>query len=106
MFEKEDKPLRICVLGFGSWGTSISKLLALNGHQITSWTRDERVIKSMQWHENPYYFPGKKLPDTVKITNDLQKATLTAEIIVIAIPTQVMRKVLSKIDLSGKFIIN
>lgn len=98
--------MKICVLGFGSWGTSISKLLALKGHKIISWTKDERVIESMRWHENPYYFPGKKLPETIQITNDLEKATEEADIIVIAIPTQVMRKVLKELDPSGKIIIN
>ncbi|MFP4461398.1 MAG: NAD(P)H-dependent glycerol-3-phosphate dehydrogenase [Thermotogota bacterium] len=98
--------MKICVLGFGSWGTSISNLLALKKHKIISWTKDERIIESMRWHENPYYFPGRKLPETIQITNDLNKATSEAEMIVIAIPTQAIRPVLAQINLSGKTIIN
>ncbi len=100
------KSLKISVLGFGSWGTSISNLLAMKGYDIVSWTKDERVIESMRWHENPYYFPGKQLPENIQITNNLKTATTAAEIIVIAIPTQALRSVLSQIDLSGKTIIN
>jgi glycerol-3-phosphate dehydrogenase (NAD(P)+) len=98
--------MKITVLGFGSWGTSISKLLAQKGYDLIVWTKDERVIESMRWSENPYYFPNVKLPKNIYVTNDLKKAVSSAEIVVIAIPTQVIRMVLTEIDLSGKTIIN
>jgi glycerol-3-phosphate dehydrogenase (NAD(P)+) len=60
----------------------------------------------MRWSENPYYFPNVKLPKNIYVTNDLKKAVSSAEIVVIAIPTQVIRMVLTEIDLSGKTIIN
>jgi len=78
--------LKICVLGFGSWGTSISNLLAMKGYDIVSWTKDERIIESLRWHENPYYFPGKILSEKIQITNSLKTAISTADHIVTAIP--------------------
>ena len=105
-FYKEERILTIGVLGFGSWGTSISDLLALKGYKIISWTMDERVIESMKWNENPYYFPGKKLHENINITNNLIQVTSSAEIIVLALPTQAIRKVLTGINTNGKIIIN
>ena len=29
---------RICVVGAGSWGTALTKLLADNGHEVTVWS--------------------------------------------------------------------
>ena len=31
---------KITVLGGGSWGTALSKLLSENGHNVTVWLRD------------------------------------------------------------------
>jgi len=98
--------VKITVLGFGSWGTAISKLLALKGHNIIGWTKDERVIESMRWNENPYYFPEKKLPQNICLTNDLDKASQKAEMIVIALPTQAVRKVICELPPTEKKIIN
>lgn len=98
--------MNISVIGFGSWGTSISELLAGNGHQVLAWTKDQRVIESMKWNENPYYFPGKKLPKNLKATNDIHQATANSDIIIIALPTQSIRNVIRQIEIGDRILIN
>ena len=60
------------VLGAGSWGTALSRLLDRKGHQVTLWSIDKREVEMLQTkreHENK--LPGVKLSENIMITNDL-----------------------------------
>lgn len=97
--------MKISILGFGSWGTAISNVLANNGHDVYAWTADERIIESMKWHENPYYFPGKKLSQNINISSDISEVTAKTEIVVIAIPTQAIRQIVKNIAYNSQIIV-
>ena len=39
---------KILVLGAGTWGSVIANLLALNGHEVTCWARNENLINELK----------------------------------------------------------
>ncbi|MEM7434718.1 MAG: NAD(P)H-dependent glycerol-3-phosphate dehydrogenase [Myxococcota bacterium] len=87
--------LRSCVLGAGSFGTSLAKLLADQGHPTRLWARRESVADAIQAHrENQAYLPGFALPDTLEATSDLAHALEGAELILCVVPTHGIRQVL------------
>lgn len=90
--------MKIGIIGAGSWGTAISKHLSNNGHEIKIWTIEEKVYESFRWNENPYYLPGVKLPENIKCFMDINKVQESAEILVFALPTQVIRRVIKGIN--------
>ncbi len=100
--------MKIAVIGGGSWGTAISKLLAENGNEVFMWTIEEKVFESMRWNENPYYLPGVKLSPRVNAVMDMDKAVDGSEMIVLAVPSQALREILGKLPqrLSGKVFVN
>ena len=40
--------MKICMLGAGSWGIALTKLLALNGHEMTVWSIDPEEISMLK----------------------------------------------------------
>ena len=38
---------KIGVLGAGTWGTALARLLAVNGHDVTMWSALPEELKSM-----------------------------------------------------------
>jgi len=79
--------MKIAVAGAGAFGTGLAIVLAANG-PVTLWARDADAAASMQdSRENTKRLPDRKLPDTVKVTADLNQL-FDADTILLAIPAQ------------------
>lgn len=88
----------IAVLGAGSWGTAFAKIAADAARErgdntrVTLIGRDEQVMAECErTRENARYFPGMKLPDNMHFTADAPAALAGADIVVLALPAQVLR---------------
>ncbi len=86
--------MRTAVLGAGSWGTALAIVLADNGHQVTMWDVDTVVLADIaERHENSRYLPGDPLPAGIGATPDLVAALDDVELVVLAVPSPVVRAV-------------
>ena len=95
---KEPTPLKIAVLGGGSFGTAMANLSSKNGCEVTLWVRDKRSVKSMQkTHINKKYLPDHKLDERLQFTHDLQAAVKGKDLIFVAVPSAAFRETLQKI---------
>ena len=88
----------IAVLGAGSWGTAFAKIAADAARErgddtrVTLIGRDEQAMAECErTRENARYFPGMKLPDNIHFTADAPAALTGADIVVLALPAQVLR---------------
>jgi glycerol-3-phosphate dehydrogenase (NAD(P)+) len=76
----------VCVLGAGSWGTSLAVLLARNGAQVRLWARDEIVAQKLRDDgENARYLPGVPLQG-IEVSSDLAASTRGAQFVILAVP--------------------
>ncbi|MBU4484749.1 NAD(P)H-dependent glycerol-3-phosphate dehydrogenase [bacterium] len=92
------KQKSIGVLGAGSWGTALARLLALNGHKVTLWGYERDVVDGINsMHRNPQYLTDIDLPKTLLATYDANEAALDKNFIVVVTPSHVIRNVLSNI---------
>ena len=102
--------MEIGVIGAGSWGTSLAKLLAEKGFKVTLWVRREELRRSIsQNHENTDYLPGVLLPESLQLTSELRNAVQGKEIIVLAVPSHVVGEVVASIKFfleRGTIIVN
>lgn len=88
---------KIAVLGSGSWGSALSKLLAEKEFDVLMWAYEEEVRDGINSkHRNPLYLRDIKLPKTIKATSDLKEAVLGREIVVSALPSHALRNIVSK----------
>lgn len=84
---------RIVVLGAGSWGTTIAKVIADGGTDVTLWARRaEQAELIATSRTNEEYLPGIELPSNLSITSDIANALSEAEQIYIAVPSQQLRE--------------
>ena len=97
-FANQPAPLKIAVLGGGSFGTAMANLSSKNGCEVTLWVRDKRSVKSMQkTHINKKYLPDHKLDERLQFTHDLQAAVKGKDLIFVAVPSSAFRETLQKI---------
>lgn len=79
---------KIGVIGAGSWGIALSKVLANNGHSVVVWSIVEDEIRMLcEKHEHVDKLPGVQLPDSITFTTDIEKAISGMEMIVLAVPS-------------------
>jgi glycerol-3-phosphate dehydrogenase (NAD(P)+) len=83
----------IAVLGAGNAGTTFAILATHNANVVRLWTIEQDLAEQLrQIGENPKYLPGVKLPDAIAIEIDLQRAVSGAEIVMLAVPSHVVRR--------------
>ncbi|MCH8003530.1 MAG: NAD(P)-dependent glycerol-3-phosphate dehydrogenase [Nanoarchaeota archaeon] len=88
---------KISIIGAGSWGTTLSVLVAENGYDVTLWVKEKSNAESIVKHrENKQYLPGIKIPDKVKVECSIEKAVENADLVVNAIPAQFTREMAKK----------
>ena len=84
--------MKICVLGAGSWGIALTKLLAGNNHQLTVWSIDPEEISMLkEYSQHKTKLPGVILPGTIEYTTDMENAIYEKDMIVMAVPSPFVR---------------
>ncbi|MFA6431763.1 MAG: NAD(P)H-dependent glycerol-3-phosphate dehydrogenase [Candidatus Margulisiibacteriota bacterium] len=100
---------KIGVIGAGAWGTTLSILLAQNGHEVVLWSFEKEIIPDMlEYRENRKYLPGFQLSSKIEITTDDAKLE-NSDCYFFVVPTQFLRmtaKRFSKIIGKGKIIVS
>ena len=85
---------RIGVVGAGSWGTALADLLACKGYQTDLWVFEKEVRDHIaQFNENQLYLPDHRLSPNLSASNDLSEVASDKHLIVIVVPSHVMRNV-------------
>lgn len=83
---------RVAIMGSGSWGTAFGMVLADAGSDVIVWGRDTAVVDDIaQNRRNEAYHPGIALPERMTATADPGEAMAGAELVVLAVPAQVLR---------------
>lgn len=88
---------KISVIGAGGWGIALAILLHNNGHEVTIWSFSEAEANMLlAEREQKDKLPGVKVPDDIRITTDLKEAIRARKIVVLAVPSAVIRSTARK----------
>lgn len=111
-------PKNIAVLGGGSWGTAIVKMLTeqlRSGsgkiNKLQWWLRKQQTVDYIKQHRhNPDYISSVEIhPELIEITSDIKHIINTSDLIVLAVPSAFLKDALSPVDASdfkGKFLVS
>lgn len=91
----EFKMTNLCsigVLGSGTWGTALAKLLALKGYNVWMWSALSEEIDQLKATNQHPKLPGVELPDSLNYTASLEEACNNKEVILVATPSIFVRQ--------------
>ena len=77
------------LIGNGSWGTALAKLLTDNGNTINWWVRNAATVKHIQQrHHNPHYLSSVYF-DTklLALNDDIETIIRQSDVLVMAVPS-------------------
>ena len=87
-------PIRVAVVGAGSWGTTVAHLVAHNTPAIL-WARRADLAEQVdREHRNGAYLPDYELHPDLRATSDIEEAVRDADVIVMGVPTHGFRDAL------------
>ena len=90
---------KITIIGAGSWGTALARVVSDNGYDVMIFDVDENVVHEINnFHTNKAKLPNGKLSEKVVATTSLQEAVKFGDLIVLVVPTAVIRQVLANIN--------
>lgn len=79
---------QIGIIGAGAFGTSLAKVIAEKGIDVSIWSFDKEGCDQINSiHENKKFLPGIKLPANISATTSLMEAASEKDIIILASPS-------------------
>ena len=88
----------IGILGGGAWGTALARHLCLKFGHARIWAFEPETANDInQNHINSRFLPGIALPESLTATSDLQAFADGITLLVIVVPSHVLRNVLSQL---------
>lgn len=89
---------KVCVLGAGSWGTALAIVLSENNEKVSLWTLNEsQVLEVNEKNTNNKYLKDVVIPNNIVATTSIDEAIQDSEMVVLAVPSQAISSVCSKI---------
>lgn len=91
---------QIGIIGNGSWGTALAKILTDNGRHIYWWVRNAESVSYLQSrHHNPHYLTSVRfLPETISPTDNLQQVLQACDTLIISVPSAYAQGVIESVD--------
>lgn len=95
----------IGVVGGGAWGTALACLARRAGREVTLWSRDPAIARSIaERRVNPVYLPNIALDAGIVAAKDLD-GLAACDIILLACPAQAVRGLAAKLSGDGPVVI-
>lgn len=82
---------KIGVLGAGTWGMALARMLSRMGYPVTVWSALEREVEEYSRTRRHPNLPGMVIPDEIVFTKEIEEACKDKEILLFAVPSVFVR---------------
>ena len=82
---------KIGVLGAGTWGMALARMLCLSGNEVTVWSAIEKEIDEFSSSRRHPNLPGMVIPEDVRFTKDIEDVCKDKQILLFAVPSPFVR---------------
>ncbi len=83
--------VKVGVLGAGTWGSALARMLSVTGHQVTVWSAIEKEIDDFSTERIHPNLPGMKIPAEIKFTKDIEEVCTDKDLLLFAVPSVYVR---------------
>ena len=81
----------IGILGAGTWGAALTKLLAVNGHRTQLWSAIPKEIEDLSATKTHPNLSGMTMPDNVSYTTDIKEVVTDKDVVLLVVPSVYVR---------------
>ena len=83
--------MRIGVIGAGTWGMALARMLSNSGHDILVWSDRPTRIEELRKTRRQKNLPNMEIPEEVSFTIDINEVCKEKDIILFAVPSVAVR---------------
>lgn len=87
---------KVGVLGAGTWGIALARMLAVNGKDVTVWSALPEELKNLRATRRHPNLPGMELPESMHYTADLAELCVNKNLLLFAVPSVFVRSTAKK----------
>lgn len=84
--------MQIGILGAGTWGIAVARMLSDSAHHITVWSAIESEVESLQRTRRHVNLPDMSIPQNIAFTVDLSVVCEKKDLLVFAVPSVYVRQ--------------
>lgn len=89
--------MKIGVIGAGTWGVALARMLTNSNHDVIIWSAIESEIDELSSTRKHKNLPGMVIPEATKFTKTLEKAITGMDIVLMAVPSPFVRSTTAKL---------
>ena len=86
----------IGVLGAGTWGMALARMLCVSGNDVQVWSAIEKEIDSLSSTRVHPNLPGMKVPDELRFTKSIEEVCKDKDVLLFAVPSVFVRSTAAK----------
>ena len=88
---------KIAVIGAGTWGIALSRVLCKKGNEVCVWSALESEIDNLSSTRKHHILKDMEIPESMMFTKNLEEAMKNADIVLMAVPSVFVRSTSEKI---------
>lgn len=86
-----NKSFSVGILGAGTWGTALARLLAINGRSVALWSAVEHEIDTLAATRRHPHLPDVTIPAEITLTKDIAAAVMDRDLVIFAVSSAFIR---------------